>query len=274
MQSVRTLLQHTPIKYVEVNGVDWTYIAAGEGEPLVFLNGGLRYPETAFHYIKLFSPHYRVIVPGYPPINSMYEMVGGVLGVMTAEGVVSANVLGQSYGGMVGQAFARIAPHRINKLILSHSRAGDTSVIGMALVKTNMQLLPMISEKLLLSRVKAQMKSLLSFSHEAAYEVWSAYLDELFEEQMTKADIESHFSTVIDAIEHILPQPSRVPMNRTLLLFGDRDPAVKAAQRAHFIQQYQGAQVHVFQNTGHTSAMERPDDYFDVVHAFLQQPME
>jgi hypothetical protein len=81
--------------------VRWEYIACGTGDETLLLNGGMRVAETAFAYIELFEPYYRLTVPTYPPLRSMDELTDGIGAILDAEGAGEVLVLGQSYGGQV-----------------------------------------------------------------------------------------------------------------------------------------------------------------------------
>ena len=169
-----------PVTEIHVAGVRWEYIASGNrDETLLLLHGGLRVAETAFVYVELFEDTYRVLVPTYPPVTHIDDLTAGLAAMLDAEQVPAACVLGQSYGGIVAQVFARRYPERVQRLVLSSS--GPLSAL------TNYQrfqfavgrCLFLLPERLLLGIYKRALSSVLSVSAEER-EFWQVYLDEIF----------------------------------------------------------------------------------------------
>src|SRR5215218_4800669 len=112
---------HQP-KHVTVKGVSWDYIASGEGgEGLLLLPGGAMVGEAAFTRIPAFEDRYRVIAPDYSYVSTAALLLDGLAGVLDAEGVRVAHVLGPSYGGLVAQCFVRRHPERVKTLILANT---------------------------------------------------------------------------------------------------------------------------------------------------------
>jgi hypothetical protein len=86
-----------PPKQTTVSGVDWEYIVSGEGEEaLLILPGGAMVGEAGFTRIPAFEDRYRVIAPSYAPVSTAAELLDGLAGVLGAEGVGAAHVLGPS----------------------------------------------------------------------------------------------------------------------------------------------------------------------------------
>jgi pimeloyl-ACP methyl ester carboxylesterase len=101
-----------PLKRATVAGVGWDYIASGEGdEALLLLPGGAMVGESHFTRIAAFENGYRVIAPSYASVSTAAELLDGLAGVLDAEGVLKAHVLGPSYGGPRG-AVLRAPPSR------------------------------------------------------------------------------------------------------------------------------------------------------------------
>src|SRR5918999_4781084 len=101
---------HQP-KHVTVKGMNWDYIASGEvGEGLLLLPGGAMVGEAGFTRIPAFEDRYRVIAPDYPYVSTAALLLDGLAGVLDAEGVREAHVLGPSYGGLVGPGVVRRPP--------------------------------------------------------------------------------------------------------------------------------------------------------------------
>lgn len=113
-----------PVKRITVGGTVWEYIATGRGpESLLILPGLLGSGETSFQHMGLLEREYRVIAPSYPAtITGVTQLLDGLRGILDAEQIVQAHVLGESHGGLVAECLARRYPRRLGKLILAQVR--------------------------------------------------------------------------------------------------------------------------------------------------------
>jgi pimeloyl-ACP methyl ester carboxylesterase len=70
-----------------------------------------------------------VLSLAYPDsIAGLPELLDGIAGVLTSEGVTAAHIVGGSYSGLVAQHFAVRHPQRVASLLLSNTAAPNTSV--------------------------------------------------------------------------------------------------------------------------------------------------
>ena len=113
--------------YVDAAGVRTYYEAAGEGEPLILLHGGMCTVETFEGQTPALAAQYRVYVPerrGHGrtadvegPIT--YEnMAQDTIAFMDALGIESAHLVGWSDGALVGLLVALRQPRLARKLVL------------------------------------------------------------------------------------------------------------------------------------------------------------
>ena len=263
-----------PLKYTAVNGVRWEYIADGRGsEALLILPGLLGIGEMSFQHIIPFEREYRVIAPTYPfTLNTVAQMLEGIAGVLDAEGVQQAHVLGGSYGGMVAQCFVRRYPNWVSKLILSHTggpkpeRAkSNQKFIGV------LRLLPMGVLRALLRAVTR--KSLKDAPAQIPF--WEAYSEEMIQ-QVTKSDLISRYQIAVDfdASARFTPDDLSDWPGRILILEGDNDPIAEAPAREALKQFHPQARVHTFHGSGHVASIAKVDEYLSVVGQFLREGRE
>jgi len=119
-----------PLKRTTVEGVGWDYIASGEGEEaFLLLPGGAMVGESLFTRIPAFEESYRVIAPSYASVSTAAALLDGLTGLLDAEGVRAAHVLGPSYGGLVAQCFVRRHPGRVKTLILANTLVPPRSLL-------------------------------------------------------------------------------------------------------------------------------------------------
>lgn len=69
---------------------------------------------------------------------------------------------------------------------------------------------------------------------------------------------------------HFTPNDLTTWPGKILILQSDDDPATTPAMRLALRNWYPQAQVHVFQQAGHTPFLSRPDEFYPLVQAFLR----
>ena len=115
--------------YADVNGVRLHYVAAGEGELMLFLHG---FPEFWYewkHQLEEFGCDHLAVAPdmrGYnlsskPPEVEQYQMAALVEDVRALADHLGAErftLVGHDWGGVVAWAFAIAHPERLRRLII------------------------------------------------------------------------------------------------------------------------------------------------------------
>lgn len=101
---MRNLRDAHPPRHATVNRVGWEYNVGGEGEePILILPGGTMVGEAGFTRIPAFEDR-------HAHVSTAAEFLDGLAGVLDAEGVRAAYVLGPSCGGIVAKGFVRYHP--------------------------------------------------------------------------------------------------------------------------------------------------------------------
>ena len=116
-----------------MNGIKLWYETEGRGEPLVLVPGGPGDPHTVFHlFFSRLADRQQIVyfdefgVGKSDRAKSSREYsfardVENLEGLRKALGLAKMNLLGQSYGGMVAQAYALKYPQSVERLILVDS---------------------------------------------------------------------------------------------------------------------------------------------------------
>jgi 2-hydroxy-6-oxonona-2,4-dienedioate hydrolase len=103
------------------------FLRVGKGTPLVLVHGYLGGSSQWDGQLPLLSQHFEVItldLAGYGRANhltapcDMADHARNVLATLDHLGIERFHLLGHSMGGMVVQEITRLAPHRVNKLVL------------------------------------------------------------------------------------------------------------------------------------------------------------
>lgn len=258
-----------PTSQIEVDGVRWEYIASGCGDKtLLLLNGGMRVAETAFAYVELFEPHYRLLVPTYPPLWSVDVLTDGIRAILDAEGAQEVLILGQSYGGQVAQVMVQRFPSRAIKLVLSSTGPLAAPKVQRIALKLILALLPALPERTVKAVYKRSLLGILSIPEDRRV-FWQAYLDHIFETRLTKADVLSHFRTGADALRNYA-YGTRDPWPGQVLVLGGEEDAISSDQdRRGILEYYPNARQTIIGGAGHTPAMGRPDEFAESVRGFF-----
>lgn len=268
---------HSP-QHVNVGEVNWEYIACGRGDhTLLMLPGGLRRAETFFSYIQMFEAAYRVIVPSYPPVQTIDEMVDGIMTILATERVKQAYVLGQSYGGGLAQVLVRRHPERFTKLVISGAGPLAASRSERFLLPIILAILPFIPAGTLLRWLKNALLKVIDVP-ETERRFWEIYVERLFAHDLTKADVCSHFRVAQDMLrqryDFAVGEKSAWPGD-VLFIWGGRDAGISAQDRARAPEIYPHVTIQVIENAGHTVGMAAREQYAALVKAFLErQPVE
>jgi pimeloyl-ACP methyl ester carboxylesterase len=119
---------------VDVAGTELNYERAGEGEPMLLIQG-----MSATHlawgrpFLELLEPHFECVVFDNRGMGrsgratmpfSIVDLAGDALGLLDALEIESAHVVGISMGGMIAQELALDQPERVRTLTLGATYCG------------------------------------------------------------------------------------------------------------------------------------------------------
>ncbi len=115
-------------KQAMIGGIHWHYLEGGSGEPLVLLHG---FNGDAHHFVRTarhLNGHFRIIAPDLPGFGDTDSVVAishriediakRLLDWLDAQHIETFYLGGNSMGGYIATAMARIAPHRVRALWL------------------------------------------------------------------------------------------------------------------------------------------------------------
>jgi pimeloyl-ACP methyl ester carboxylesterase len=260
-----------PLKHTTVAGVDWDYIASGEGEDaLLILPGGAMVGEAGFTRIPAFEDRYRVIAPDYPRVSRAAQLLDGLAGVLDAEGVSATHVLGPSYGGLVAQCFVRRHPERVRSLTLANTAVPPRWAVWPARIfLTLLPFVPLAWQRAHRERMLARAFSGVPSVPLEDQAFWREYQHGLVS-RLTKEDLRDMYRLGVDLMERFRFAPGDLASwpGRVLILESDED-VVTPQQRAELRRTYPQARVHTFRGAGHTPWMSHKQEYLSVVNEFL-----
>lgn len=131
VQAQAPTVKHPPGAYATINGAKLWYETEGQGEPLILISGGPGDPHAVFHpFFSRLADRYQVIYfdpfgvgksdrAKAPKEYTFARHVEDLEGLRRALGLARVNLFGQSFGGMVAQAYAIKYPQAVGRLILA-----------------------------------------------------------------------------------------------------------------------------------------------------------
>jgi len=257
--------QHPP-QHVQVDGLDWEYVAFGDGpETILFLHGMTGAYDIWWQQMEALSDRYRVISVTYPPADTLEGMSKGVLAVMDAEGVSSATMVGSSLGGYLVQYLMLTHPERIERAVL-----GNTFPPNDLLAQKNegmIKLLPFLPNWLVMRVFRG---SFVTNIYPAAghSELVLAYMLEQVAGRMSKAQVTARAKAVIEPFKPPDPAALGIPV---MIIEADNDPLVEKALREQLKETYPSASVETLHAIGHFSYLNAPDAYTALLENFLNK---
>jgi pimeloyl-ACP methyl ester carboxylesterase len=278
----RSSVNLPPDLYIQVNGIHTRYWQMGaQGSPLILLHGGNGSIEFWLYNIAALATTHRVYAfdmvgsgrSDYPDGSySIAYQAEFLAGFMTALGINSATLIGNSMGGAVALKFTSIYPDRVDKLVLVDSMGlGQEISLGIRLIT-----LPAIVSLLRPGRwmIPAMLRSNF-YNHQLLPPEWIELRYPIFaipdrnrvilrigQSNFTLAGVRAD---VYQPIVASLPQIDRP----TLIVWGNRDRIIPVKHAYVAAAGLPHNQLAIFPDCGHHPYLEYPAKFNRLVLDFL-----
>ena len=258
-------------KKVIVNNTTWRYYRLGVGAPILWLPGGVRRAAFGFAFLERLAVRHTVISPDYPPVQTNGEYIAAFDAILQAEGVDTFALGGQSYGGGLAQVYLAHKVKSVERLILSSTAPGNSSKAWLLPVYAFIALARLLPEKTLKRLLAGGMVKALTVP-EAERAEWREAMNAILQNELSRADVVSHFAVAADELHKGLVTPAAYQnwKGRVIVLSSDNDPTQGNKGRARYEQLF-GRAVEVVKmgNMGHTAAFFNPDQYVELLERAL-----
>lgn len=258
-------------KKVIVNNTTWRYYHLGAGTPILWLPGGLRRAAFGFAFLERLAAHHTVIAPDYPPVQTNDEYIAAFDAILQAEGMDTFALGGQSYGGGLAQVYLTHKVKSVERLILSSTAPGNYPKAMLPAIYAFIALARILPEKTVKSLLTGGLLKAITVP-EAERAEWREALNALMQNDLSRADVVSHFAVAADRIHKGIVTPAAYQnwTGRVIVLSSYNDPT----QRKKYIPGYErllGCTVEMVNmgDLGHTAAFSNPDKYVE----FLEQAL-
>ncbi len=271
---------------VQLGGVNWRYLTAGSGPPLLLIHGFMGYSYSWRFNIGPLSKHFSVWALDLPGCGFSQRTNGGectltgdaerVLEFMAHFGIEDADIVGSSRGGGLAMVLAAIAARRdqvrrVRRLVLV-SPINPWSSHGKVLTR----LLATTLGGLYMVHVQPRMRIISRRYFTALYGDPKRIAPGAFEAYAAGMETPGSFEHLLRilrswhddlaAVSNALPDIAGLP---TLLLWGSRDRAVYPSSIHQLQRHLNNSALVMFPGAGHMPYEEVPEEFNRVLCDFL-----
>lgn len=241
--------------YAPVNGIRLWYAVFGQGDPVVFLHGGLANAAYWGRQVPAVAQHYQVIVmDGRGHGRSTRDarpygydlMADDVVGLLDTLGISRAAVVGWSDGGILGLDLAIRHPDRVTKLFAFAANTDPSGVLDG--VEKNPTFAAFIA------RAGREYRALSATPD--GYDAFVAAISRMWETQP---------NWTADQLRAI-----RLPV---LVVDGDHDEAIRRPHTEQIAAAIPGAGLLILPNTSHFAFLQDADAFtWHILHFLAEHP--
>lgn len=259
-------------KSLSYGGMTWTYYRLGRGTPILWLTGGLRRSALGFSFLEKLAETHTVIAPDYPTVRTIDEFIGAFDAILKAEKIGRIILAGQSYGSILAQAYLSFRPEKVETLVISSGGPADYGRAWLAADYLAIGFLRLLSErgarKFFLNSLR---KVLPAGTGEQAE--WRETVQQVVMEDLTRADLISHFGVAADLINkrYVSPEVFENWHGRVIVLSAANDPTQEDQNLARYERLF-GHPVEWIDlgNMGHAALLFDPEKYCSLLEKALE----
>jgi pimeloyl-ACP methyl ester carboxylesterase len=258
-------------KNVSVNSIAWRYYRIGAGTPILWLPGGIRRAVLGFAFMERLAKRHTVIAPDYPPVQRIGEFVAAFDAILQAEGVDTFTLGGQSYGGLLAQAYLAHRGQAVERLVLSSTGPANYGKGWLPVEYAVMALARLLPEKPVKSLLASGLLKAITIPAAERAE-WVEAIHTVMQNELSRGDVVSHFAVAADLIRSgiIAHAAYQNWTGRIIVLSAGNDPT----QSKRDIPRYEklfGRAVQVVDtgDMGHTAYLFDPDRYVELLEQAL-----
>jgi pimeloyl-ACP methyl ester carboxylesterase len=201
---LKQFIENHPYKKHVKNGVEYEYIATGNGKrTIVFIHGAMFNPYMWFYPMTKLKNDFRIIAPKLPAIGmGANDSVNYIKTILDTENVNKTIIVGYSYGGGIAQYFAEVYPDYTDILVLSHTGIlrREDSITRTHMMLKKLKIIPSFSIQIIKLIRTMSGKESEWYSFRKAFFNWSewysfrkAFFNWMFS-SITKKDFVDHFN--------------------------------------------------------------------------------
>jgi pimeloyl-ACP methyl ester carboxylesterase len=236
------------------------YLEIGQGEPLLLLHGLFGALSNFSDLVEKFKSTNKVIVPLLPlfDLDILHTSVTGLAKFVTQfiehKEYDKVNLLGNSLGGHVALIYVLQHPERVNSLILTGSSGLFENAMGDSYPK------------------RGDYEYIKNKTAETFYDpavATPALVDEVFEITRNRLKVIKIIALAKSAIRNNLGEELNQIKVPTCLIWGKNDTVTPPFVAEEFKKLIPQSELHFIDKCGHAPMMEVPNEFNDILSAFL-----
>jgi len=258
-------------KSVVVNNTTWRYYRVGAGTPILWLTGGLRRAALGLGFMERLATRHTVIAPDYPPVQTIDEFITAFDAILHAEDVDTFALGGQSYGGLLAQAYLARRGEAVERLILSSTGPADYGKGWLPVEYGIIALARLLPEETVKDLLSGGLVKAITLP-EAERAEWLEAINAVMQNDLSRADVVSHFAVAADLIRKGIVNPAAFQnwTGRIIVLGAENDPTQSKKDIPRYEKLFgRAVQVLNMGNMGHTAALFNPDKYVELLEQAL-----
>ena len=242
----------------------------GEGYPLVLVHGYLGSSEMWCKQKDFFSSFRRVITPALPgfgessdaqSLDSINKMAKFIINVIDEKKIDKFDLVGHSMGGMIVQEIAKIASHRVNKLIcFATGSIGEIPGRFETIDETRKKLK---EDGVEISFSRVPQKWFVKGNQDKNYYICENAVKNVSLETADNALLAMKNWSGINYLKNI--------KNETLIVWGDKDTSYNFDQVDTLNKNIKKSKLEIFNGCGHNVHLEKPDEFNNLIKNFIIQ---
>jgi pimeloyl-ACP methyl ester carboxylesterase len=258
-------------KEVVVDGTTWRYYRVGSGTPILWLTGGLRRAGLGFAFMESLAARHTVVAPDYPPVQTIGEFLTAFDAILRTETIGAFALGGQSYGGLLAQAYLAHNSHAVERLVLSSTGPADYGKAWLAADYPCIAFARILPENVVRDVFLGALLKVVAVP-EAGRAEWLEAVKGVVRTDLSRADVISHFAVAADLIRRgiVTPAAYRNWAGRVFVLAAENDPTQSKKDIPHYEKLF-GRPVDVLSmgDMGHAGALFDPDRYVELLERAL-----
>lgn len=258
-------------KSVIVNNTSWRYYRVGAGAPILWLTGGLRRAAFGFAFMERLATRHTIIAPDYPPVRTINEFITAFDAILQTEGIDTFTLGGQSYGGLLAQAYLAHKTRAVDRLILSSTGPADYGKVWLPAEYVFVALARLLPEKTVKNLLARGLLKFMTVPDSERAE-WQETIHAVMQSDLSRADVVSHFAVAADLIRKDIITPAAYQhwTGRIIVLSAENDPTQSKKDFPRYERLF-GRAVEALNmgNMGHTAAFFNPDKYVELLEQAL-----
>lgn len=258
-------------KIVIVSNTTWRYYRLGADTPILWLTGGLCRAALGFAFMERLATRHTVIAPDYPPVQTIDEFITAFDTILRSEGINTFALGCQSYGGLPAQAYVVHKTKSVERLILSSTGPADYGKGWLPVEYAIITLIRLLPEKTVKNLLTGGLLKAIILP-EAERPEWLEAINAVIQNDLSRADVISHFAVAADLIWRgsIIPAAFQDWAGRIIVLSAENDPTQSKKDIPRYEKLF-GRAVEVVNkgDLGHAALLFNPAKYVELLEQAL-----